>query len=290
MRRLTSSRTRETRERTNSMSGKGSTVSQASERMHVFAPRGVRVVAHPVTNLKPHPSQTAHFRISVDSGLGSLGNEVADALLRTCEQDFATLQGYFGGITPALMPFELVITSGTQGASHATCAATALSIGARSGPLGFMRSLVIAEEDEVFEASFGHGWNCGFSNGEGLSRVLANDMVPGVEPPGFVSPPVWLDGPSDVSGVRRENWVDKTDRTDTNYFSIGCSVLFLNWMRFQLNYSWEQIIQAGAPTLGQTYRNLTGRNNGWDSFKTLIDEKFPVDRPSGVTTDNPFPL
>jgi hypothetical protein len=38
-----------------------------------------------------------------------------------------------------------------------------------------------------------------------------------------VSPPVWLDGPSDITGLIREDWVSKTDHTDTNYFSIGCS-------------------------------------------------------------------
>ncbi|HEV3116396.1 MAG TPA: hypothetical protein VGY58_05045 [Gemmataceae bacterium] len=164
-----------------------------------------------------------------------------------------------------------------------------MSIGANSGPLEFMRSLVIAEEDEVFEANFGHGWDCGASNGEGLSRVLANDMVPGVEPQGFVSPPVWLDGPSDT-GILREDWVNKTDATDVNYFSIGCSVLFLNWLRFQLNFTWTHIIAAGTPTLAGTYQNLTGKNDGFAKFKALIDQKFPPGQPSGLTTDNPFPL
>ena len=36
----------------------------------------------------------------------------------------------------------------------------------------------------------GLGWDCGASNGEGLSRVLANDMYPGVEPANFMSAPV----------------------------------------------------------------------------------------------------
>jgi hypothetical protein len=259
-------------------------------RLHVFAPRGVTTVSHPATDLQPHSAGTPHFQISVDTGLGATGTTIADALLQTCEADYATLQSYFGGITPARLPFHLIVTSGSQGASHATCAATALSIGARSGPLSFMRSLVIAEEDEVFEANFGHGWDCGYSNGEGLSRVLANDMVPGVEPQGFVSPPVWLDGPSDISGALRENWVDNTDHTDTNYFSIGCSVLFLNWLRFQLHFPWPQIIAAGGPTLAQTYRNLAGKNDGWVTFKALVDARFPPGKPSGVTTDNPFPL
>ena len=262
----------------------------STSKPHVYAPRGVHLVGHPMTSLKKHAQHTAHFIVSIDTGLGQAGVTIADALLATCEQDFATLQAYFGGITPASLPFHLIVTSGSQGASHATCAATALSIGAKSGPIGFMRSLVIAEEDEVFEANFGHGWDCGASNGEGLSRVLANDIVPGVEPSGFVSPPVWLDGPSDITGVLREDWVTKTDPTDTNYFSIGCAVLFLNWMRFQLKFPWDRIIAAGAPTLASTYQNLTGKSDGWTAFKALIDGKFPPGKPSGVTVDNPFPL
>jgi hypothetical protein len=120
--------------------------------------------------------------------------------------------------------------------------------------------------------------------------VLANDIVPGVEPAGFLSAPVWLDDNSDVDGVYREDWVTKTDPTDVNYFSIGCSVLFLNWMRFQLGYSWDKIIAAGGATLAATYKNLTGRNDGWTAFKALIDKTYPPGKPSGLKTDNPFPL
>lgn len=261
----------------------------AVERAHVFAPRGVKIVLHPSATFRAHPRQTPHFKVSVDPGLGHVGTQIASSLLQMCEHDYATLQGFFGGITPAALPFQLIVTAGADGASHASCQSTTLSIGARSGPVGFMRSLVIAEEDEVFQANFGHGWDCGASNGEGLSRVLANDMVPGVEPQGFVSPPVWLDGPSDA-GVLREDWVSQTDATDVNYFSIGCSVLFLNWLRFQLNFPWAQIIAAGTPTLAGTYKNLTGKDDGFTTFKALIDQKFPPGQPSNLTTDNPFPL
>lgn len=258
-------------------------------RAHVYAPRGAKVVVHPSAKHKAHPRSTAHFKVSVDPGLGAAGSNIADQLLSTCEQDFLTLQGYFGGITPGALPFHLIVTSGSDGASHASCDATELSIGANSGPVPFMRSLVIAEEDEVFEANFGHGWDCGASNGEGLSRVLANDMVPGVEPEGFVSPPVWLDGPPQ-GGVLREDWITKTDPTDTNYFSIGCSVLFLNWLRFQLNFPWMQVIAAGAPTLAETYKNLTGKSDAFATFKAVVDNAFPPGQPSNLKTDNPFPL
>src|ERR1700724_3071924 len=110
---------------------------EVAHQLHVFAPRGVHIVEHPTASLKKHPRQTAHFQISVDSGLGHAGSTIADAILSTCEQDFATLQGYFGGITPASLPFHVIVTSGRQGASHATCAATTLSIGAHSGPVQF---------------------------------------------------------------------------------------------------------------------------------------------------------
>jgi len=146
-----------------------------------------------------------------------------------------------------------------------------------------MCSLLVAEEDEVFEAFFGHGWGCGDSNGEGLSRILANEIYPNVEPPNFVSAPVWLDN-------GRPDYVNRTDATDTNYMSIGCSVLFLNWLHYQLNFSWKEIILAGAQTLAKTYKNLTGRTDGLERLKTLLQYHFPEGQPSGVTSDNVFPL
>lgn len=149
-----------------------------------------------------------------------------------------------------------------------------------------MRSLVISEEDEVFEANFGHGWDCGASNGEALSRVLADAMYPGSYAmyPDCVSAPVWLDTPD------RPDFVNVTDPTDRNYVSIGCSVLFLNWLRYQLDFSWNQIVLAGAPILAQTYTNLTGRTDGLAEFKALLQAHYPEGHKSDVTSDNVFPL
>jgi hypothetical protein len=106
----------------------------------------------------------------------------------TAEQDYATLQQVFGGITPEGLPFIVQITSDNTGASHSSCMGTDISIGGKSGSnVNFIRSLLVAEADEVFIANFCHGWNCGTSNGEGLSRVLANDIYKGVEPSDFIS-------------------------------------------------------------------------------------------------------
>jgi len=264
---------------------------QEAKRSKVFVRRGrqavERLAADAFAPAAARHGSTAHFSVSFAPSLGADGATIADAILATCEADCTTLQSYFGGITPAQLPFHIHITGGSTGASHATCEATALQIGARSAPgvdTPFMRQLVIAEEDEVFMANFGHGWDCGASNGEGLSRVLANDMVPGAEPADFVSAPVWLDTPG------RPDFVNQTDPTDTNYVSIGCSALFLNWLRFQLSFSWSQIISAGTPALAGTYTNLTGKKDALQQFKALLQKHFPEGTPSGLTTDNPFPL
>ena len=67
---------------------------------------------------------------------------------------------------------------------------------------------------------------------------------------------------------------------------LGCAVLFLNWMRFQLGYSWTQIIAAGDSTLAKTYQNLTGQTDGYALFMALMDRTYPRGTPSGLTTDN----
>jgi hypothetical protein len=144
--------------------------------------------------------------------------------------------------------------------------------------------LTVAELGEVFMANFGRGWDCGASTGEGLSRVLANDLYQGVEPATFISSNMWL------NSKPRPNFVDHTDPTDRNFRSIGCCALFLNWLRFQLNFSWIKIVEGGGATLADTYRSLTGLPTAWNDFAAFINAHFPTDQNFRLTTDNPFPL
>lgn len=149
---------------------------------------------------------TTHFDVSYLTSLGKKGADLAAAILQNCERDYATLEQVFGGLTPEGLPFIVQITSDNTGASHSSCMGTDISVGGKSGSnVDFLRSLLVAEADEVFMANFGHGWNCGASNGEGLSRVLANDIYKGVEPADFISSDVWL------SLNPRPNFVDHTE-------------------------------------------------------------------------------
>lgn len=231
-----------------------------------------------------HAGNTPHFDVWYVTTLGQKGAALAQALLQNCEQDYTTLQQVFCDLTPHRMPFVVQVNSGTTGASHSSCMGTDIAVGGKSGSdVDFIRSLLVAEADEVFMANFGHGWDCGASNGEGLSRVLANDIYKGVEPVGFISSNSWLNS-------SRENFVDHTYPADTDYPSIGCSVLFLNWLRFELNHSWANIVAAGAGTLAGTYKNLTGKSTAWQDFQAIINAHFPAGHQYNLKTDNPFPV
>src|ERR1700736_3257015 len=76
---------------------------------------------------------TAHFRVFFANSLASAGATLADGVLAMCEQDFAQLQGFFGGLTPGGLPFTVHIQPGSNGASHANCAATELFCDAFNG-------------------------------------------------------------------------------------------------------------------------------------------------------------
>jgi hypothetical protein len=154
---------------------------------HVFGPRGHVMTDAAVPGLgdvgnNPNYIQrgsTAHFVVFYDSALGG-GASAADAVLGKCEADFDALRGWFSNTTPGSLPFNIYITTASNGASHASCSSTTLYLGANSSnPINnaFVLQLLIAEEDEVFEAAFGHGWNCAASNGEGLSRVLPTIFI-----------------------------------------------------------------------------------------------------------------
>jgi hypothetical protein len=142
--------------------------------------------------------------------------------------------------------------------------------------------LVVAEADEVFMANQAAGWDCGASNGEGLSRVLAAELYP-AQLDGFATASSWLNS-------NRPDFVTRNDPTDINFVSIGCSVLFINYLRSQLGHSLTSIVQAGGPTLQEVHRALTGSTDAFGPFAALLQRHFPAGTPVNLPNDNPFPL
>jgi len=235
---------------------------------------------------------TTHFVVYYDPSLGPTGKSCADGVLATCETDYAQTSAWFGGSDSPTLPVNVIIAAldpsgqGGGGAFHYGCSAVDLYCDVKTVPsldIDYTRMLVVAELVEVFEVAQNVGWDCGQSHGEGLSRVLATALYP-AQLNGYTTAAAWLDTPD------RPDWVTTTNPTDQDPVSNGCAVLFLNYLNTQLGYSWAQIAQAGAPTLAQTYTNLTGNPDGLTAFRQQLDNHFPLGRPSGVTTDNPYPL
>ena len=223
---------------------------------------------------------TQHFTVYYVNSLGANGSALADAVLASCEQSYASLQNFFGGITPAGLPFVVHIQPGFNGASHASCASTDMRCDAFNGTDGVLENmLVVAEADEVFMADQGRGWDCGASNGEALSRVLAAELTG----ENFATASSWLNS-------ERKNFVNQNDPTDVNPISTGCAALFINYLRSQLGFNLAQIVQAGGPTLAQTSVNLGGSSYPFEPFALLLELNFPSGTPVNLGNDNPFPL
>src|SRR5258708_26254841 len=253
------------------------------EQHSVLVKPGESIPAAALAALGPYTQRgsTANFDVYYDNSLGANGQTLADAVLANCEHDFAQLQAWFGGV--AAGRFAVYIDPGTFGAYHASCAATELHCAAFSGTGGALENMLnVAEVDEVLMANQNAGWDCGASSGEGLSRVLATELYP-AELNGFASASSWLNS-------NRPDFVTNNDPTDQNYVSIGCSTLFLNYLRYQLGFSLNQIVQAGGATLAQTYQSLTGRTDAFAPFSALLANRFPPGQPVNLPNDNPFPI
>ena len=226
---------------------------------------------------------TEHFRIEYQRLLGYAGQHLARGVLTDCEADFSQLTEWFGGRVPEDLPFEVSIVRGSFGAFHDTCADTHLHCAAFDGHNAeLVEMLTMAEVVEVLAAVQNEGWNCGASNGEGLSRVLATALHPS-QLDGFATAGDWLNS-------RRENFVDRNDPTDRDSVSTGCAVLFLNYLHHQLGHPWGTIVAQGGPNLAATYHALQNRNDGWEQFSTLVAAHYPPGQHAYVPTDNIFPL
>jgi hypothetical protein len=104
---------------------------------------------------------TPHFNVYYDPSLGVDGATIADGVLASCEGEYAQLESYFTGVSPA--SFNIILAAGIGGAYHYGCGATDLYVDAQTGPanVDHSRMLVVAEEVEVFSAQQGAGWDCG---------------------------------------------------------------------------------------------------------------------------------
>lgn len=223
------------------------------------------------------------------------GNASAQAVLQSAEADFQAVAQWFGGIalpagqqgddqtTPrTATPVQVLMDSQAGGAYHFGCNATDLYIEpAPQLASGFM----VAELVEVFEAAINNGWQCGQTNGEALSRVLATERNNGLAQLQVQTGQAWW-----ANG--HQDYVTTNTATDQDQNSNGCGPLFLYYLHSQLGYDWTRITTTGGVTLGDTYQRLTG-NAPAQGFQDFINRLATLDNGAGLqlpASGNPFPI
>lgn len=229
---------------------------------------------------------TGNITVMYDSALGAQGLTLATQLLNVVAGPYQQMQEVFavkGGATTVIVAPLSTAHDGSSGAYHGGCDFTSGGVlyldatfaNTTQNPLDLEVALFIAELSEAFMGTQNKGWGCGSSNGEGLSRFLAENSPPGVIPSWGITVPSWV-------SAGYPDWVSKTESSDRNYVSTGCAVAYLYWMRSQ-GYTISQIVQAGGKTLAANYQTLTGKTTAYNDLVAAV-KALP-----SVTTDDPFP-
>jgi hypothetical protein len=222
-----------------------------------------------------------NITVSYDPALGAEGLALAQRMLNVVAgpyNDMEMLFGIAGGaVTLVIAPLS-GNNNGSGGAYHFGCDFGVMYCDATFAnttvdPLQLEIALYVAELCEMFMGPQNLGWGCGFSNGEGLSRFLAEQETPAGTLDGFTSGPSWAQ-----AGF--PDWVSRTEQTDRDYVSTGCAIVYIYWMR-ALGYTIDQIVQGGGATLAQNYQNLTGNTTAYQDLYNAVNGLQ-------VTTDNPF--
>src|SRR5262249_27778242 len=140
--------------------------------------------------------ETSLFKVYYDDALGSsTGGSIADIVLSRCDLDYQLLSDIFGSVIPPL-PFTVIVVSDSLtggGACHHSPLDNAIYCAANaSADPGFTPALVVIAAVKVFCGAQGLGWDRLKTNGEGLSRVLAQELYAGVLD-SFHTADRWLD-------------------------------------------------------------------------------------------------
>lgn len=210
------------------------------------------------------------------------GDAAVARMQQYAEDDYAAIQQWFAGITPPNLPFYVYADPDAGGAYHITCAGTDVHVlpdPARAA--GFLAAEIV----EVFQAALNNGWDCGRTNGEALSRVLAFERQPEIASDFMPTEQQWW-------AQGHPDYVTDNSADDRDQSGNGCGDLFLYYLHSQLTFGWDAIIAAGGSSLGATYQALT-TYSGQQGFADFVAVLSSIDRGGALdlpASGNPFPI
>ena len=251
--------------------------------------------------------QTAHFIVRYDDSITTPALSVAHAVLAICEIDLFKLGMYMPTTAgdPFIPPHPTIdvqiVNDLLKGPAFASAFNTGFSPGTQSiirinpfaGPgvaisndyAGFV---FVAEMAEILMNFY--GWDEASSQGEALSRVMAEVLHP-ASTSNFVNG--WLQWPRP-----RPDWINHNElgsvglqpRGDLDPIAYGCGIIFIYFLRYQLGFTYDKICGAGGVTLADRYRLLTGATDDPAvRVNSLLDKHFGTGAVN-LIGNNPFPL
>jgi hypothetical protein len=244
--------------------------------------------------------ETTHFAIRYDDAAAPAALAVANALLGSCEADLDKLLVHMPADLGGPRKIDLqVINNSVGGPGFASADNNGVAPGRltviRINPYAkpnvqitddYAAFAFVAEMAEVLMSFY--GWDAGSSQGEALSRVMAEELHPASAPN---SVNTWLSF-SDP----RPDWITSNEQKtsfvigDRDPIAYGCGILFIYFLRYQLNYAYRDICGAGGSLLSDRYRNLTKSGaNPYSAMSDLLNAHFGTGS-IFLTVNNPFPL
>jgi hypothetical protein len=252
--------------------------------------------------------EETHFTVHYDKAIGATAPAVAQAVLDICEADLKRLSQYMpfkmnedGDPFTAPHPkIDVQIVNDPTGPAYGGADNSGFSTNRQSvirinpfaranTPIAddYAGFLFVAEMAEILMGFY--RWDTGSSQGEALSRVMAEELHP-ASTSNFVN--VWLGFPRP-----RPDWITRNEPADGPFIhgdldpiAYGCGIIFIYFLRYQLNHSYEQICGAEGSLLSDRYRTLTGASDDPSvRMNKLLDDHFGSG-PVQLVGNNPFPL
>ncbi len=229
---------------------------------------------------------------------------MASAIAAICESEHTTLAGWFnittgfGSSDRVTVTVQSISAGGANNYGYSSGGGSVINVNFLSGfsnsqaneiaKMAFVAELVEIFMDFNNKKSGNNTWMAGHSDGEGLSQICSIMRFPAGHYDAYNS---WVNS---WLSTARPNWISSNKSTDGNPVSFGCSLLFLYYLRDQLGFTIQQIIQNGGATLVDLYKNLTGDSaDPFSYFLGVVDSVLPgtntLPETDTEAADDPFP-
>jgi hypothetical protein len=264
---------------------------------------------------------TTHFIVTYDDAAGTPAQTNASALLATVEFDLFRLKTYFPyeaklGTDPlASNPISIrlqdtnfqgqpgpqrgggsnsgnIAAPGSPGVKPQPVQMLINAFGANTNaaaPPDYVRFVFVAELTE--QLMLFYNWPQDTNQSESISRVMAELLYPTqpYDTQNCVSPAPWVNDWLAVRSTDTTQYLSTSVPGEFNSIAYGCGILFVNYMRFQLNLSLPDICQAAGSTLADRYHQVSGlTDDPLAAMNALLDKHFLAN--PKLANNNPFPL